>query len=1063
MDKKFFNILIIFLSLFMYTNRLDAVVLTDSITKYNIQTYKHDGGNTKFYVENGNNVVENSGNASYGFYEYIVKGLDPNKLYSIKVDLKTTNVTGDGAIVGTDKWEENNHYNLGYSDPLPGTSNWTTKTIVTEPTRSGQIIIKIGISCNFSGHGTGKVQFKNIRIMEAEQDNDLVVGNSKNKKIKMVLFKSDYNRLNLNENTFNNVLNKLEKCYDAMAELTGGSSYGQLRPYYNRTLTYNLANAHNYGGLAGFPIVINKNYGIDNYLKDTIKENNVHWGFLHEMGHNFDLTLFNYNNTYYTESSRFSFDSEQTASFYPLYVMEKLNYTTSDVGKIYTLSDWLNLYQKSYNENIKQGKYSGDGLSYLLSKIKVSNKTDWESFKKAYNWINSLSKTDYNKYVNTTSKSDVMWLLKKIDDYSSANVRSIFSNNDIKAIFGEYNPITNISVVATSSLVIKDGYKIETKTNDNNDILTYESLDETIATVNDFGVIKIKNKNADGVTIKISSFLNQSVEVYYKFKINNTNANYDQDLHKCIIDKYNKLQNTNLNYNTYLNENELSVIKDLTCTNKNIVNTEELKKLTNLTSLNLSSNKIRSIDLSKNKKLTSINLKNNQISSIIIPSNTKIVTLDLSSNKIQTIKLINNDISNINLSNNILLETIDLSMNKIKSVNLNNNSNLKSINLANNLISSINLSTNTKLDTLNLSLNKIKTIDLSKNINLRNLSLVNNEISNINLTKNTKLETIDLSINKLNNINLSKNINLKSLNITNNEISGINLSSNTKLDTLDLSLNKIKTIDLSKNHNIKTLNLMNNRIESLALNNNLYLENLDLSNNLLTELNLSNNKNIVNLNIEHNQIKALDISNNSKLKNLMLTSNVFESNLVVYKDDIINLTSALKLFENKYAEIKSLTSENENLILDNHIDSSLKGDYKVIARYAFDLEGYNIEYDEIINVYVIEVDSSRYKIENDKIFVSVDTNDIILDNINIKYGQAFIEDNLYIIKDNDRIIKQFELVRSGNINENIIEEEKKLKKNITLIDISIISIATISFILVIVKLINWYKLNKQKN
>ena len=242
----------------------------------------------------------------------------------------------------------------------------------------------------------------------------------------------------------------------------------------------------------------------------------------------------------------------------------------------------------------------------------------------------------------------------------------------------------------------------------------------------------------------------------------------DINFYKCVVDRYNIEENASKNYNDEqdrLNDDELSYIINLDCSNQNIKSAKGIEKLTGLESLNLSDNELTSIDFSKNEVLRKVILKNNQLTSVV--KNTV---------SLQEFNVYNNNLSEINVSDNVNLGFLDASSNNLTSIDVSSNTNLETLDLSLNDISNIDLSSNVALKILGMASNKISSIDLSKNISLTNISLNSNKLTDIDLSNNEKLYEIFLSSNNLSSINIGNKPELKLIQLYNNNLSYIDFS-----------------------------------------------------------------------------------------------------------------------------------------------------------------------------------------------------------------------------------------------------------------------------------------------
>ena len=239
----------------------------------------------------------------------------------------------------------------------------------------------------------------------------------------------------------------------------------------------------------------------------------------------------------------------------------------------------------------------------------------------------------------------------------------------------------------------------------------------------------------------------------------------DINFYKCVVDRYNTEENASKKYNDEqdsLNNDELSRIGYLDCSNQNIKSTKGIEKLTGLDSLNLSDNELTSIDFSKNEVLRKVIIKNNQLTSVV--KNTV---------SLHEFNVENNKLSEINVSDNVNLKSLTVSSNKLTSIDVSSNTNLERLTLNSNIISDIDLSSNVALEILEMAGNKISSIDLSKNISLTTVSLNGNKLTTIDLSNNEKLNNIFLSSNNLSSINIGNKPELKIIELYDNNLSYI--------------------------------------------------------------------------------------------------------------------------------------------------------------------------------------------------------------------------------------------------------------------------------------------------
>lgn len=267
---------------------------------------------------------------------------------------------------------------------------------------------------------------------------------------------------------------------------------------------------------------------------------------------------------------------------------------------------------------------------------------------------------------------------------------------------------------------------------------------------------------------------------------------------------------------------------------------KDIAKLTELTSLKLSDNKIDELDfLTPLKKLTSLDLSNNKISDIKpLKKLSSLRTLHLDGNEIKDFSPLY-DIDSLSM---LTIGQMDISASQLKELKAK-------------LPNCIIYSDDAKEDVIEIKLGG-KTF---KN-NVTELDLSGCDVHDITLLSAcTKLEKLDLSDNSISDISALVDLpNLKELDISNNRISDISpLMSVPKLEYLNLSGNRIKSVaalqDLS---GLTELNVSGNELGSIAaigrLTNlkTLWMDKVSLSDADLEEL--YNLKNLKKLSIKDN-------------------------------------------------------------------------------------------------------------------------------------------------------------------------------------------------------------------
>lgn len=372
----------------------------------------------------------------------------------------------------------------------------------------------------------------------------------------------------------------------------------------------------------------------------------------------------------------------------------------------------------------------------------------------------------------------------------------------------------------------------------------------------------------------------------------------------------------------------ISSLKTLDVSSKNITDLTGIEDFTELTSLDCSKNKLSSIDISKNIALTTFNCSYNYtIDFLDVSKNINLIILSCHSLKIR----------DLNLKNNLKLTQLTCSYNALTSLEIPHNPDFNYLDCSNNRLVQIDVSKNSKLTYFDCSNNKLLNLDVSNNgslttfycnsNNLFNLNVKNgnnlrlskrNFIDNPNLTcinvdsfstsswgpskdpkafynsncsgENTpytlipdpafeqKLIDIGLDTDGKNGRVITTNIaSLKSLDVSSSNITNLTgIEDFTSLTYLDCGSNKISNIDLTENTVLTTLFCPKNDLESLNLYKNTFLTYLDCNTNRLKALNVYYLLALTYLNVSHNSIsndENLNVFFNTALTNLNCSYN----------------------------------------------------------------------------------------------------------------------------------------------------------------------------------------------
>ena len=340
-----------------------------------------------------------------------------------------------------------------------------------------------------------------------------------------------------------------------------------------------------------------------------------------------------------------------------------------------------------------------------------------------------------------------------------------------------------------------------------------------------------------------------------------TTAIPDANFEKALID---------LNYDTGTPDGSvptanISSIKNLDVTGKDIADLTGIQDFTSLNFLTVSQNKLTALDLTSNTRLIAFSCDANRLTSLKIPQTSVLQGIYCQENKLQQLNLsglpnlrvlhcYNNELTGLDIQNNTRLEYLRAYDNKISgTVDLSKTNRLAEVSISNNRIS------------------QLLTIQQSNNT-LKNLWCANNQIKSIDVSNYLALEDLFLDDNDLSTLDVSKNTELIQLAAGINNLSHLDLSNNTKLQILGCYDNQLLTLDVSKNTALQRLFCYNNKLQQLDVSNNTQLYRFWLYANELTKLDVSKNTLLEDFIPGANNIDSLDLSKNTKLKSVDVRS-----------------------------------------------------------------------------------------------------------------------------------------------------------------------------------------------
>ena len=533
----------------------------------------------------------------------------------------------------------------------------------------------------------------------------------------------------------------------------------------------------------------------------------------------------------------------------------------------------------------------------------------------------------------------------------------------------------------------------------------------------------------------------------------------DDNFYECVVDAYNKENKTSIPYTQSLSDSQLGSIKKVECDgngvsdNNKVKSAKGIEKLTALTSLDVSWNKLTTLDVSNNTNLTELYIGLNRLTTLDVSKNTALTRLDV----------VRNELTTLDVSKNTALTALNVSFNQLTTLDVSNNTNLTELYIVLNRLTTLDVSKNAALTSLVVGSNQLTTLDVSKNTALTELRVSENHLTILDVGENTKLTVLDVSGYHLTALDVSGATSLTVLNVSGSKLTTLDVSKNTTLKRLSASNNHLTTLDVSKNTALTELQVSGNHLTILDVSNNVNLNELWVQDNNLTNLDFSKNTNLLFLNAHDNKLNKLSInsdiealeldydlvpnvelSNNSKLKNVRLWKKKY-----VYLEDNFVFDDIPKEYINKFnLDFSNLSWEYPESISsqDNkNFKTSELGNYAIHGIYnpgeyysigdGFKQKKERLTYD----IYVVKITSNKYNIDEDNknIFNTEGVSDKdILNDINIEYGNINekykiltkeIKDNKLIIKHNNEVIREYNLVKLEVSSNEYFVEDKEIR------------------------------------
>lgn len=255
-----------------------------------------------------------------------------------------------------------------------------------------------------------------VDVVPLAEDDSFIMLASDDKKIRMVFRTGDIIASGQDKENLRNWVNVYAQLRASMKWLVGD------REPYEGTTDYICTESLSHYGLAGNPIYINAN-NFKNDLRqielDTTQENNdVLWGFAHEMSHTFDGAGSQ------TMDMRWVFDAEFFAELKCVYSLYDNGFGMG--GDFFTGDRILSHFADT--PALSTGLYSNEGfMIHLLKSVDNPNGTGaWESLRKTFQYFNELP----HSAVPETNVEKFQLFMQILSEKSGIDVQSNFTRQE---------------------------------------------------------------------------------------------------------------------------------------------------------------------------------------------------------------------------------------------------------------------------------------------------------------------------------------------------------------------------------------------------------------------------------------------------------------------------------------------------------------------------------------------------------------------------------------------------------------------------------------------------------
>ncbi len=536
---------------------------------------------------------------------------------------------------------------------------------------------------------------------------------------------------------------------------------------------------------------------------------------------------------------------------------------------------------------------------------------------------------------------------------------------------------------------------------------------------------------------------------------------------KNQLTKLDVSQNTALTYlNVWDNQlTELDVSKNTSLTELDVKNNQltsiDVSQNTNLKYLYANFNQLTELDVSQNTALIGLNVEYNQLKTLylnglslkdLFVENNQLTSIDVSQNtNLEYLYAYGNKLTELDVTKNTLLFWLNVGNNQLTKLDVSQNTALTRLDVAGNQLTSLDLSQNTNLEDLNANVNQLTELDVSKNMALTALYVANNQLTTIDVSNNSKITYLYIDSNPF-----AENKAIYKNDMFNNTNSVVKLpegktptmtavkQNNSVVEKVDTSNQGYYQYDLYFRHsmsgpytvklNLYVIEATSDKYDINAEEGYIYTKTDTDEETILSNISLNygvasieDNKLLIKYDGE--LIKSFDIVN--------VSSDVYKiTDDYLYYENGNMMSSNIKLTNATYTMVEDYTHNSKMSIQYNGKEIDIldfvtycSKDYDLTKDYIFTEEELNLDLintknlikevvdnkliirynDEIFeSIDIVKIESNKYDLSKDYIYTG--TSDLDLNNINVINGQKIVENNKLLIKYNDDLLKEYQVI-----------------------------------------------------